>query len=196
MTVSSIATGYDGISLLAGNAAYDPAALFLIERQTLTSTAATVTFSSIPATYKHLQVRVLAQSTRGAYYDEWKLRVNGDTGSNYAHHRLWGTGSSASASGGASATSIDPLMPSTDNATPDSFTVGIIDILDYASTTKYKTIRAFGGNDTNYTANNNGVVVLHSSLWQSTSAITSLTFSLAVSSYAIKSTFALYGMVG
>lgn len=196
MSISSVKTGAIGDSLLAGNASYDPAAMFLIERKTLTASAATVVFSSIPSTYKHLQLRVMARSTRGSYYDEWRLRVNGDTGANYAHHRLWGTGSSLSASSGASATSIDPLMPSTDAATPDSYTVGIIDIHDYASTTKLKTIRAFGGNDTNYTASNNGVVVLHSSLWQSTSAITSLTFSLAVSSYAEKSTFALYGMVG
>lgn len=202
MAITSIKTGSSFTNLvkyndfLAGNPYYDPAAMFLIERKTLASSASTVVFSDIPATYKHLQLRVMAQSTRGSYYDEWRLRVNGDTGANYSHHRLWGTGSSATASGGASATSIDPLMPSTDNATPDSFTVGIIDIHDYASTTKYKTIRAFGGNDTNYTASNNGVVVLHSSLWQSTSAITSLTFSLAVSSYAAKSTFALYGMVG
>jgi hypothetical protein len=196
MSISSVKTGTIGDSLLAGNAFYDPAATFLIQRQTLTTSASTVTFSSIPSTYKHLQLRVMAQSTRGTYSDEWRLRVNGDTGANYAHHRLWGTGSSATASGGASATSVDPLMPSTDNATPDSFTVAIVDIHDYASTTKYKTIRAFGGNDTNYTASNNGVVVLHSSLWQNTAAITSLTFSLAVASYTTRSTFALYGMVG
>ena len=181
---------------LSGGVAAATSSYESIQSTTLASNSATVILSSIPADYKHLQIRVLARSTRGSYYDEWKLRVNGDTGANYAHHRLWGTGSSATASGGASATSIDPLMPSTDAATPDSYTVGIIDIHDYASTTKYKTIRAFGGNDTNYTASNNGVVVLHSSLWQSTSAITSLTFSLAVSSYAIGSTFALYGMVG
>ena len=202
MAITSIKTGSSFTNLikyndfLGPNPGYDPAAMWLIERKTLTASAATVVFSSIPSTYKHLQLRVMARSTRGSYYDEWRLRVNGDTGANYAHHRLWGTGSSATASGGASATSIDPLMPSTDAATPDSYTVGIIDIHDYASTTKNKTIRAFGGNDTNYTASNNGVVVLHSSLWQNTSAITSLTFSLAVSSYAEKSTFALYGMVG
>ncbi len=110
MTVSSIATGYDGISLLAGNAAYDPAGTFLIQRVAGTGSAGTISFTSIPQTYKHLQIRSIARDT---YNDgssillDLQMQFNGDTGSNYTKHILTGTGSSATASGSASRTSME-----------------------------------------------------------------------------------------
>lgn len=56
-----------------------------------------VTFSSIPAGYKHLQLRGMGQTNRGTYgIDELGIRFNGDTASNYSAHMVLGDGASAS----------------------------------------------------------------------------------------------------
>jgi hypothetical protein len=79
--------------------------------------------------------------------------------------------------------------------TTDVFSSGILDVIDYASTTKYKTARLFSGADLNSTSVGN--IGLGSGLWQSTSAVNSITVTM-VQGTAINagSTFALYGMVG
>lgn len=173
-----------------GNAPYIPdySATFLISRTTLTSASSSVTFSSIPSTYQHLQLRVnfLADSTNG--YAAW-IRLNGSSSSIYSWHYLYGNGSSAGAGSGASSTWIYAGTVNGFNTTYPQ--VGIYDIHDYTSTAKNKTLRGFAGID----LNGSGDAGLYSGLWQSTSAITSLTF---VSDVAFKtgSTFALYGMKG
>lgn len=65
--------------------------------------AASITFSSIPATYTHLQIRLTALTTVA---DNILVRYNSDTGANYAFHWLYGNGSSASAYASASATNM------------------------------------------------------------------------------------------
>ena len=65
---------------------------------------------------------------------------------------------------------------------------GVVDILDCSNTSKYKTMRALCGTDTN----GGGEVGLFSGVWQSTSAISSITISF--SNIAQYSTFALYGI--
>ena len=197
MTVSSVATGYDGISLLAGNAAYDPAGFFLIQRVAGTGSAGTISFTSIPQTYKHLQIRSIARDT---YNDgssillDLQMQFNGDTGSNYTKHILTGTGSSATASGSASRTSMEVAALPSATATTSMMSGMVIDILDYTSTSKNKTVHSFSGMNGN-AANTQYVVTLRSNLWMSTSAITSITLTPATA-FTTTSTFALYGMVG
>ena len=186
MTVSSVATGYDGISLLAGNAAYDPAGTFLIQRINASSVS-TITFTSIPSTYKSIQVRGNAVTASGG--NTFYMNFNSDTGNNYTYHRLTGTGSAASANGYEveSSCRLAGLVNGTSATYP---TVVISDIIDYASTSKYKTVRTFSGVDVNSTT---GEIDLISNLWKSTSAITSLNINCGVN---FTGTFALYGMVG
>ena len=191
MTVSSVKTGYDGISLLVGNAAYDPAGFFLIQRTTLSSTG-TISFTSIPQTYKHLQIRYLARSARtGSTTDELAIRLNSDSGSNYARHRLSGDGATASATGQASQVEIAYNQVPTADSTASIFGAGIIDILDYASTTKNKTTRTLAGND----QNGSGVIRLNSGLWMNTAAVTSIyLFATVGTNFVSSSSFALYGI--
>ena len=145
----------------------------------------TVTFSSIPSTYASLQARFyVAAGSTGLLMN---MTINGDTGSNYAYHQLYGTGSAASAYAGSSATKMW-LSPNT-NATYGW--TGIVDLHDYASTSKNKTVRSYSGFD----ANGSGIVGLDSGLWMSTSAMTSLTFTLQ-GNFASGSQFALYGIKG
>jgi hypothetical protein len=148
--------------------------------------SSTISFTSIPSTYKHLQLRVMLFST-----DVDLIRFNGDTGSNYAFHGLRGGGSSASAYGNASTSSIQlgTNVPSS-AIYPQIY---ILDILDYASTTKYKTIRNLLGFDTNNTST--GQIEFSSGLWMNTSAITSLVFSNGAG-HNQYSSYALYGIKG
>lgn len=145
----------------------------------------TISFSSIPATYKHLQVR--AFTANASAITGIKSRFNSDTSTNYAYHLLYGTGSSALASAQTTQSSFQPGFTSSTTA-PSVF---IMDVLDYANTNKYKTIRSLDGGD----ANGSGDIILYSGLWQSTSAINAISFFMADSSnFAQYSSFALYGI--
>jgi hypothetical protein len=149
----------------------------------------TITFSSIPSTYKHLQVRFLVnQADQGSL----RLRLNGDSStSSYAQHQLEGTGTVAQASGNASG-SVSGIFVVTCNDTTSIFSVGVIDIHDYSSTSKNKTVRLFSG----YDRNGAGRIGLNSGLYLSTSAIDSLTLYVAGANFTSGSTFSLYGIKG
>ena len=149
--------------------------------------SSSISFSSIPNTYQHLQIRYFAQSTSGESIP--LMRFNSDTGSNYAWHQLYGDGSSAGSSGGTSSTSI---FANNYPATANVFGGTVLDILDYANTSKYKTSRALGG----YDINGGGQALLRSGLWMSTSAITTITFTPTSGNFAQYSSFALYGIKG
>jgi hypothetical protein len=158
--------------------------------------SASISFTSIPATYTHLQIRVFGQTSRATYgNDQMTMRVNGDTGSTYSSHNFYGTGTAVTASGLATQTNID-LTYKLGTTNSSAFGAFIIDILDYANTSKYKTIRNLAGVDINGTiASYGGEVGLSSGLWQSTSAITSLSFT-ATANFTQYSSFALYGIKG
>jgi hypothetical protein len=166
-----------------------------IATATGTGTSATITFSSIPSTYKHLQIRWIARSTFAtASAVNINTQINADTGANYANHRLSGDGSATTAAGAASATEmVFPFMVSGNSATAGIVGTGIIDIQDYASTTKTKTLRVFGGVDTNTSA---GRVAIQSGLWNSTSAMTSISFTSNDGNFGTTTSFALYGIKG
>ena len=152
--------------------------------------ASSITFSSIPSTYTHLQIRWLARGTTSSGSDVISMAINGDSGNNYAFHRLYGDGSSVSANGYASQTYIiGGDMPAA-TAGANMFAGGYMDILDYSNTNKYKTTRLLDGRD----QNGSGFIWFNSGLWQNTNAITSLTFTAQNGSYAQYSSFALYGI--
>lgn len=173
---------------LAGNAAYDPAATWLISR-TSPTTGTSITFSSIPSTYKHLQIRAIS---RDGSANSLYLRFNSDSGTNYAAHQLRGNGASATATSNApSVTEINSVGYG--SVTASIFGATVIDILDYASTTKNKTVRTINGVDNN----GSGSVFLTSGVWLSTSAVTSITItSNAGTNFTSGTTFALYGFTG
>ena len=157
--------------------------------------SSTVTFSSIPATYTHLQIRGIfkGSSSNDALV---LMQCNSDTGSNYARHTLRGNGSSASANAQTSQTATvagfwHPTFPTPDT---NNFGATVVDIVDYLNTNKYKTVRVLSGTDNN---NTYGTIVFSSGLWMSSSAITSLTLIGPDSgTFAQYSSFALYGIKG
>jgi hypothetical protein len=134
---------------------------------------ASITFSSIPQTYTHIQIRLIAKSNRSTNaLSTIGMEFNGDsTGTNYNIHQLYGDGSGATSSYGANYFSFDRITGNTAGAT-NMFGAMIFDILDYTNTNKYKTLRMLGGAD----VNGAGEMHLDSGLWRNTSAITSLSF--------------------
>ena len=76
----------------------DTGAMFPLQVITVGATAtASITFSNIPATYSHLQIRAIARTNVASTADYPQIRFNSDSGSNYAHHLLYGDGSAAGA---------------------------------------------------------------------------------------------------
>jgi hypothetical protein len=150
---------------------------------------ASVTFSSIPSTYKHLQIRAIARCDAAATLRNANIQINGDTGSNYSIHELLGDGGSASVGAATSQTSTEGFIVPGSSIGANIFGVTIIDILDYTNTNKNKTLRSLSGMD----ANGSGRVYLYSGAWLSTAAITSINIAPA-SNFVQYSSFALYGI--
>ena len=150
------------------------------------SGASTFDFTSIPSTFKHLQIRYATKGTSNG--TGIRIRFNSDTGSNYYIHYLYGDGATAGALAQGITTSgvIGEVT-----TTSDVQSSGVIDILDYLSTNKNKTVRTLFG----YDNNGSGAVYLNSVLWSATpAAITSIT--IFPSSGTITGSFALYGIKG
>jgi len=182
MSISSVKTGEVGTSLLAGNPA-DVSDFESISTVSVTSAVTEINFTSIPSTYTHLQIRGTwsrASTNQYAY-----LRFNGDTANNYAWHDIYGAGTPAY-----EVTTSTNAIAFAYSSSGTAFTGFVWDILDYANTNKYKTARGLEGRDTN----GDGAIALHSGLWQSTNAITSITIFATSNQIAQYSHFSLYGI--
>jgi hypothetical protein len=193
MTIKSIRTGWTGISALAGNPVLGD--FESIQTVTVGSTpVADVVFSSIPSTYQHLQIRYIARSNpAGNTFGNLWMRTNGDTGSNYTYHLVRGNGTDAASGGAGSIAQNWAGVISGPNAATSVFAVGVIDILDYASTNKTKVIRSLTGFENNTTT---CYISLFSGLWNNTTdAINSLRLFDGSSGNIVQhSHFALYGI--
>ena len=165
-----------------------------IQTYALSSSQTTVTFSSIPSTYKHLQIRFIARNTgAGVDFDYAAIQYNGNNSTaSYTYHVLSGNGASASSGGngtGVIGYNLGGYIVA-GGVTANRFGVGVIDILDYANTNKYKTTRVLSGWDNNGAGN----IALISGLFLSTSAISSIAISSQTGDLAQYSSFALYGI--
>lgn len=156
--------------------------------------SASVTFSSIPSTYTHLQLRIIGRSGTSAGTSEaLRMQLNGQTATSYyTDHLVYGDGASALTDldvNTVAGLNIHRLPSST--STASVFGALVIDFLDYANTNKNKTIRSLGGFD----ANGSGRIVLNSGLFNSTAAISTIACTLSTgANYLQYSSFALYGI--
>jgi hypothetical protein len=152
--------------------------------------SSSITFSSIPSTYKHLQIRIMGLGNTAA---SGLMRFNSDTSTNYSWHALYGDGSSALAT---YETSSGYVIGNGFGSGPSSSTipfVTIADILDYSSTSKNKTVRSLDATD----KNGSGYMVFLSGNWRNnTTAISSITIAPNSGNYTQYSSFALYGIKG
>ena len=152
--------------------------------------SSSITFSSIPSTYKHLQIRAIARSARASGLDDMSIKVNSSS-STGASHILYGNGSSAAAAGYTGYIPFVSYFP-TAGTTASVFSAIIIDILDYTDTNKNKTLRTLTGFD----ANGSGDISLNSNLALDTTAISSIVLSMNNGNMVQYSHFALYGIKG
>lgn len=164
----------------------------LLATEILTSSQASVTFSSLntlAAGYQHLQIRYTVRSSY-SFDARAPIRItfNGDTASNYNSHYLGGDGSSVF-----SGSSLTSYMFGGDidvrTASGSEYSPGVIDVLDFAESTKYKTIRCLGASSIGQN------LFLTSGSWRNTAALTSVTLS-AIPGWAFYSgsRFSLYGL--
>jgi hypothetical protein len=162
----------------------------------LATAASSITFSNIPATYTHLQIRGSARDSRATYPNSnLQIRFNGDTAANYSWHNLQGQGSTATGRGLSDTTAITSNTLAAAGAPSGTFSCYVIDILDYANTNKNKTLRSLGGVDANgLVAGEGGIVELLSGNWRNSVAITSISLTADTPNLLQYSTFALYGI--
>jgi hypothetical protein len=119
---------------------------------------------------------------------------NGDTTTgNYYGHYFYGDGSSAAAGAKIGSQTINAAWLTGSTAGADMYTVFVIDILDYDSTNKNKTLRSLQG----YDLNGSGVSVFHSGVWlNNTNAITSIEITDPLGNFTSLTKIALYGIKG
>jgi hypothetical protein len=173
---------------------YDPSAFDSIATANPSAGTSFVDFTSIPSGYTHLQIRAILRSNDSGAGNNFGIyaRFNSDAGSNYALHFLSGNGSTTGAAGLASQTEMYWNAANPRNGDlANTYSANIIDILDYANTSKNKTVRTLSGDD----LNGSGVVRLNSTLWMSTAAVTSIRIFME-GNYAANSQLALYGVKG
>ena len=182
-----------GILAVAGAGGGGLASSFdLLETTVLSSSASSVTFSSLGSysDYKHLQIRMTTRNSRAVSTNtQFSLTFNGDTGSNYAHHILGGTGGSVYSTASTSQTAMQ-VSSIGNSATANIFSASIIDILDFNSSSKNKTIRIMTGivNSADYE------ITLRSGFRNNTAAITSFTITANIDNILTGSRFSLYGI--
>jgi hypothetical protein len=164
----------------------------------------TLSFSSISSAYKHLQIRGIHRVSGSFYTGDVFMRVGAgsiDSGNNYSNHIIVGDGTSAAAAGGGSRSSVmgfDYYNSVGSLATTGMFAACVIDLLDYANTNKYKTMRFLEGREINRN-DTDSRVYFESGLWQSTSAISNVQFAClngagSAGTFIAGTTFALYGI--
>jgi hypothetical protein len=147
-----------------------------------------ISFSSIPGTYEHLQLRVSALTAASGKV--MVARFNSDSSTSYTWHFLNGQGTTAS-SGNATGNTYARFFGQNIGTNTTNPSVSIFDVLDYTNTNKNKTVRSLSGSDNA----GSGEIALESSLWINTNAITSITILLNDSSnFSQYSSFALYGI--
>jgi hypothetical protein len=173
--------------MLVGNTAFSPGAYEQISTTILGSASNTITFSSIPQTYIHLQLRIV---TRNQFGEAW-LTFNGDSGANYVFHSLWGNGSGVASDANTGFSNANIFNVPTTAATTNNFGAGTVDLLQYTNTSINKTFRAFGG-----FRDSGGDIRLRSGLWRSTAAISTIAIASSGSGFVSGSRFSLYGIVG
>ena len=200
-TFTAVATNANGTSSAStASSSVTPAVLGEYESiATLTpSNSGQMNFTSIPSTYKHLQIRLFV--TDNPIGDQMIMQLGSSnsidtTASNYNFHVLGTQGSavtslSLSNSGGVKF-AYGGNGPQGSSPTSNVFAVYIIDILDYTNTNKYKTVRSLGGYNTNSTYN---VIDFVSGAWRSFNAINCIRFS--TNNFGTVGTVALYGIKG
>lgn len=180
------------LGTIASSFRSDVGAIFPLQVLTMSgSGASSVTFTNIPSTYAHLQVRAFVRSSVADTGGNLFMRYNGDSNANYSWHYLEGGSAGVNTSGSANQTALLCGRMNAGTANANSFGVAIIDIYNYANTNMFKTNRSLTGVD----RVGAGLVRLDSGNWRNSAAITSITLYPSDSgNFVANSQIALYGV--
>lgn len=173
-------------SFLAGNPAIVNPAYESIATATGTGSSGVITFSSIPQTFKHLQLRSAVGIIGGGAV---ALTIN--SGSFARRHYTYGSGGGGSGIAG-SDTGNDLFVTTNTTTNPYITSINIYDILDYTNTNKTKTYRGLAGQD----FNGSGDAFLWTALDLSTTAINTITLTTSGGNFSTTTKIALYGIKG
>lgn len=153
------------------------------------NSSASVSFTAIPQNYTHLQLRVFARGSAAATTQDILITFNGDTSSSYwQYHQMFSTGANSYSNYGTTAANMIAHTIPAASALASAFGSAIIDIHDYTSPNKNKSIKSLQG----YNLNGSGNSVFRSNMYTGLAPISSIT--LAVSNFAQYSHIALYGL--
>jgi hypothetical protein len=169
------------------------ATMTLIASQVLGSSAASVTFSSIPQTYTDLKlVTSVRDSISGVANGAIYMVFNSDTSSNYSSTWLYGWNSSTYSTDVSSATYFQIPYNGYGSSTSTANTFANIDIYipNYTASSK-KQISIFTASESNSTTNVE--LDFEAGLYQGTSAVSNLKLS-AGQNFVANSSFYLYGI--
>jgi hypothetical protein len=151
--------------------------------RTLTGTASSVVFSTIPATYRDL-ILVCSGTSSNTAINSIFVRFNSDAGSNYPFVQMYGTAAGAGSNTSTTTGAIAGLTISS------SVNTNITQIMDYSATDKHKTTLS------RQNSMGDSYVRASASRWTNTAAITSITcFIDTGANFNSGSTFSLYGIV-
>ncbi len=168
-----------------------PTTYTLSSSNVLTTAAARVTCSSIPATYTDLVLKVSVRSDRAAGFDNIQIRINSDAASNYSRTLLSGDGSSASSSRGSSESRWEFAVVNGDTSTSNTFGNGEYYIPNYTSTSN-RPASYFGVNEDN---NATAYMRANAYLYRGSAAISDLNLSPQNgTNWLTGSSFYLYGI--
>jgi len=152
---------------------------------------ASVTFSSIPATYTDLILKFSSRVTFSGYYENIGIQFNSSGGTAYTDKLVYGNGSSAASAGNTSAARFLFQYGVAATSTANTFGNTEIYIPNYR-TSNYKSVSIDSVTENNNTSNS--IAALSCALWSDTSAINSITLTPLTSNFVQYSTFTLYGV--
>jgi hypothetical protein len=163
----------------------------LISSNVLASSAASVTFSAIPATYTDLVVRLSARSDNASDRTTTKFWFNGNSGTtSFSQTILQGNGASATSSRNSSVAFGLSGFQDGATATASTFGNGEIYIPNYTTTSNRPTAGFSVQENNSSTAYINAIANLD----QIAAAITSITIDANGSNWITGSSFYLYGI--
>ena len=166
----------------------------LITSTTLSTSTASVTFSSLPTTFTDLLIKCSTRSDQPSVLDLVIGTFNGSSASNYDNYSLIGNGANSVSNRGLSQPYMRFGYTDGNSAGSNIFGATEIYIPNYQSSTN-KIASGFSGSGNNSTSAADAFVTMYATRWALTSAITSITISpINGPNWIAGSTFQLYGI--
>lgn len=192
--VSSLTTG--SITLPSARGAFAESDYESIASVSGTGSSSTLEITSIPSTYTHLRVIVTARTDQASNRVDGYMRFNSDSSSNYSYRWIYNSGdANLPVNSSQSADKIGLSYMPGSSATSNNYALYIIDIPDYANTSKFRTIGCITGFANRATSNEQNVANV-AGVWRGGSAISTVTFFASAGSLTSNSKMSIYGLKG